>query len=387
MRLAFVETAPFGGLLHYAAQFADAIAVDGHEVDLVATRGNEMEGRLAHARMRAVLTPTVKDTEAHPNSAVGRFVRRLGVAARLTRCWLEVANLMRSGRYDMVVINSDIYYTVAVAALLLGTMLPGRPPVVFICHNSKPIRPGREGEHSRIVGSQRFLLRRLFPRLQVVLLHGESSLRDFTTDWPGIPTALIPHGDESMFGEEVPPPATEQRVLFFGIWRRVKGISVLMEAFDRLAERLPEAKLTMAGTPFPEDLDLPALDAWARGHGDRVELIDRYVPVEEVPAIFARGRVVALPYLMASQSGVIHLAMTMSRTVVASEIGDLPEVVIEGETGLLVPPGDPRRSPTRSSGSSSTLTWRGGWAKRRASTCWRPTAGRRSPSASKRRSG
>jgi glycosyltransferase involved in cell wall biosynthesis len=59
-----------------------------------------------------------------------------------------------------------------------------------------------------------------------------------------------------------------------------------------------------------------------------------------VPAVFARARVVATPYLAGSQSGVVHLAMTMARAVVASDIGELGEAVVQGETGLLVPPGD-----------------------------------------------
>src|SRR4029450_13769595 len=69
----------------------------------------------------------------------------------------------------------------------------------------------------------------------------------------------------------------------------------------------------------------------------QVELIDGYVPVEEVPAVFARARVVATPYLAGSQSGVVHLALTMARAAAAGELG---EAVVHGETGLLVPPGD-----------------------------------------------
>jgi glycosyltransferase involved in cell wall biosynthesis len=340
MRIAFVETAPFGGLLHYAAQFADALAERGNRVDLIATRGNELEGHAGSATMRAILTPSVKDTKAHPDGALALFRRRAAIALRLTRCWLEVVRTSRSSRYDLVVINSDIYYTVVALAVLALTLLPRRPPVVFICHNAKPLSRGRSDELTRGPGIQGRVLGRLFPRFRLILLHGEKSRTDFEAAWPTAKLATIPHGDERLFADQPPPPSVEERVLFFGIWRKVKGISVLIEAFDLLAARRPEAKLTLAGTPFPEDLDLPALRAWADAHGERVEVIDRYVPMEEVPAIFAAARVVALPYLHASQSGVVHLAMTMSRAVVASDVGDLGSVVADGETGLLVAPGD-----------------------------------------------
>jgi glycosyltransferase involved in cell wall biosynthesis len=46
--------------------------------------------------------------------------------------------------------------------------------------------------------------------------------------------------------------------------------------------------------------------------------------------------VVAAPYLAGSQSGVVHLAMTMGRAVVASDVGELPRAVIDGATGRVV---------------------------------------------------
>jgi glycosyltransferase involved in cell wall biosynthesis len=71
-----------------------------------------------------------------------------------------------------------------------------------------------------------------------------------------------------------------------------------------------------------------------------VTVIDHYVPVDEVPAIFASARVVVTPYLTGYQSGVVHLAMTMGRAVVSSDVGDLGSAVRDGVTGVLVAAGD-----------------------------------------------
>jgi len=113
-----------------------------------------------------------------------------------------------------------------------------------------------------------------------------------------------------------------------------------MEAFDRLAERRPSARLTIAGSPDDADYDADTVRRWAQGHGERVEVIDRYVPIEQVRPLFARARVVTMPYLTGYQSGVLHLAKTMGRAVVCSDVGDLPNAVVDGGTGRVVAAGD-----------------------------------------------
>jgi glycosyltransferase involved in cell wall biosynthesis len=151
---------------------------------------------------------------------------------------------------------------------------------------------------------------------------------------------VIPHGDERIFADEPPPPSPEERILFFGEWRKVKGLPALMEAFDELAARRPSVRLTIAGRPSPQDTDPDSVKRWAASHGERVKVIDRYVPLDEVPAVFGEARVVVAPYVVGYQSGVVHLAMTMGRAVVATDVGDLGSAVLDGVTGRVVPAGD-----------------------------------------------
>ena len=184
------------------------------------------------------------------------------------------------------------------------------------------------------------LLRAFYRRADAVFVHGEASRREFLDTWSARDVHVIPHGDERLLAPDTPPPpADDESILFFGEWRRAKGLHVLIDAFDAIAARRPEARLTIAGVPTP-DVDPAAVRRWAEGHGGRVTLVDRYLEIPEVRDVFARARVVAAPYVAGSQSGVVHLAMTMARPVVASDVGELPHAVADGVTGRVVPSGD-----------------------------------------------
>jgi glycosyltransferase involved in cell wall biosynthesis len=75
--------------------------------------------------------------------------------------------------------------------------------------------------------------------------------------------------------------------------------------------------------------------------GNKVTVIDRYIPNEEMPTFFYATDIVVLPYTSVTGSGLVQLAFGFNTPVVVSEIGALSEVVRDKETGLLVPPKNP----------------------------------------------
>ena len=97
--------------------------------------------------------------------------------------------------------------------------------------------------------------------------------------------------------------------------------------------------------PAPEEAGRgEAFDRYRRlmAHPERFTVYNDYIPDETRTELFQRASVVALPYVEATQSGVIPVAYTFAKPVVATSVGSLPSMVEHGRTGYLVPPRDER---------------------------------------------
>lgn len=129
---------------------------------------------------------------------------------------------------------------------------------------------------------------------------------------------------------EVPP-----RVLGVGRMVEEKGFDVAVRALIKV----PGARLTLAGDG-PARLALEQL-AVACGVADRVEFTGWLEP-DAVAGLIATCHVVVMPSRWQEPFGLVAVqAGMMARPVVASRVGGLPEIVVEGETGRLVAPNDP----------------------------------------------
>ena len=128
---------------------------------------------------------------------------------------------------------------------------------------------------------------------------------------------------------------TDGRFLFFGRMEAYKGLTTLLEAVNILEKREVMFRLVLAGRG-------PELDRLAESikTSERIELIDGYLTPAEATNQFQRACFIVAPYHDATQSGVVAAAYGAGRPLVATSVGGLVDSVIDGETGILVPPGD-----------------------------------------------
>jgi glycosyltransferase involved in cell wall biosynthesis len=142
------------------------------------------------------------------------------------------------------------------------------------------------------------------------------------------PIVVVPHGVDR--GDSQPLPQIPS-ILFFGRIREYKGLTVLLDALERLWRPRPDVTLTIAGEgTLPEH---PAL------RDPRVVVHRRHIAERELAGLFGSASIVALPYVEASQSGVGSLAKAHGRPLIATDVGGLPELVSD-DSGVLVPAGD-----------------------------------------------
>jgi len=147
------------------------------------------------------------------------------------------------------------------------------------------------------------------------------------------------HGRDVLDSLGIDP--TRSSVAFVGRVTRQKGVPVLLRAASAL---VPEAQLVLlAGQADTAELEaeVTELVAGLRASRSGVVWIPEMLPKPEVIQLLSHATVFACPSVY-EPLGIVNLeAMACGTAVVASRTGGIPEVVADGQTGLLVPPGEP----------------------------------------------
>ncbi len=228
----------------------------------------------------------------------------------------------------------DIVHTHLVHADVYGAAVAGRATVISTKHNDDPFRLG----HFRHI-------ERLCARRAKHIICITEALARFNVDRVGIPASkvsVVHYGLDDLPAAWGPPggpelPANARVLLAISRLEQQKGLDVAIRALARIRARHPDAVLV--------DLGLGSLRAEleelaeAEGVADAVFLAGS---VGDVSDWLRRAEVFVHPARWEGFGLALLEAMLASLPVVASAVSSIPEIVVDGSTGLLVPPDDVR---------------------------------------------
>ncbi|ASK30360.1 hypothetical protein CEY12_09645 [Chryseobacterium sp. T16E-39] len=123
-------------------------------------------------------------------------------------------------------------------------------------------------------------------------------------------------------------------ILFFGRISPYKGIKFLLDAFVEIisTQKFHDMTLTIAGGGN-FDFDIEVYRQYPE-----IKILNEYIYPENLANLISNASVVVCPYTDATQSGVIMSAYAFKKPVIATNVGGLPEMVKDKETGLIIEP-------------------------------------------------
>jgi glycosyltransferase involved in cell wall biosynthesis len=325
-----VEVGGIGGVSDYTEALVGALAAGGLRLRVVTARDHRLQ--LPSGVETFAIVPWVRGHTAPARLArrarLGPVGNALGFLALLPR----LAGLARRS----AVVHFQGGYFLPLTALFgvvvraTGTPLVHTAHATFDRHRSHPVAR------------------------RVLAACASATIVHTRADLPRLPAAarahatVIPHGDYGFLARRggTPDPATSRAALalptdglvvgLLGQLRPDKGIGDLLEA----ARAVPEAHVLICGEERGGLAAAATLLADPALAG-RVVVRQGFQEPAALAAAVAACDVVALPYPMASASGVLLLAYGAGRPVVAYPVGGLSEAVVEGETGWLCARPDP----------------------------------------------
>jgi D-inositol-3-phosphate glycosyltransferase len=329
MRLALIgPTHPFrGGIAQYTAGLCSALEREGHDVLVISFK------RL----YPSLLFPGRSQTDSSacpiqvPHEALLDSIR--------PRSWTVASQELARYRPDALVVQWwHPFFGPAYAGVISRLRRRMSVPAVFLCHNVFP------HERPPIPGIGRLMawsVARTFRHVDGFLAHSEELVNQIGQLREGTVARRIFHPAYDFYprSNRGRTEGDRPRLLFFGNIRRYKGLDVFLRALGIVKQEML-FRATVAGE-FYTDAKVSKALADRLGLDDCLVWRDHYIPNEEVPTIFEAADLVVLPYLEATQSGVVPLAYRFGVPVIASNVGGLSEVVQDGRTGYLVPSGNP----------------------------------------------
>lgn len=269
--------------------------------------------------------------------------KNIGKLKKITnyiRSLWRIYNMIFKDDYDILhtqwIIFSPIDY------LLMKSVKKRGKKIVFTIHD---ILPFNEKFYDK------YFYNKIYGNADEVIVQAAENVNRFVNLYPSYSKKLtmIPHGHYLDFAEIVSVKEARNHLaipenafvfLFFGLIKKVKGLNILLEAFSKVKNEIPNAFLVIAGC------------VWKTNFGEYQRIIDKYhmwnqvktdiffIPDCDIKYYYCAADICVLPYLDSFQSGVVQLSYAYGKAVIASDLKAF-QLVKEEETGFVCNPNDP----------------------------------------------
>jgi glycosyltransferase involved in cell wall biosynthesis len=298
----------------HTQRWAGAMGERHHDVKVFSVRYEAIEG---------VTVVSMIDADIRPPS-------RLSIANGYLRLRRQLPRQLTHFAPDVV--HAHYASTNGYIAALVDT----RPTVLTVWGTDVVPKPGRH-----LTRTHRHRIRRAVRHADIVTSTSEfmaDHVRD-VADPKRI--EIIPFGVDLAGFRPTAPPGNGTVLVAKSLERRY-GVKYVIAAMERVVAAVPEARLVIAG-----DGSLRRqLEEFADERSVPVTFLGR-VPHDDLPGEIAAADIVINPTIVDESFGVVVLeAQAMGRPVVATRVGAVPSVCVEGETAILVDPEDPEAMAT-----------------------------------------
>lgn len=313
-----------GGIAHYTDLLCRALREDGNEVQLYSFK---------FQYPKLLYKKPQKDMKS---SGFGTNDADFCIHTLNPFNWIKVAGRIKKQKPELIILQW--WHPYFAPCFWSICKLLRREKILFVCHNVFP--------------HERFPLDRLLTKWTLgcgryFITQSKMDARDLLSVKHDAVYRVTPHPTYGMFcrqgmsmqkaREQLQIDQGQRVLLFFGFVRKYKGLQYLLEAMKLLKEKDFKVQLWVVGD-FGEDKDEYVEQIRRFEIEDQVQMVEGYVPDDEVEKYFAASDLVVLPYLSATQSGIVQIAFGFEKPVLVTEVGGLPDVVTNGKTGYVVEP-------------------------------------------------
>jgi glycosyltransferase involved in cell wall biosynthesis len=255
--------------------------------------------------------------------------------------WFKIVRKLKEFKPDIIV---NYWWSPKLAPMHIFVLSRIKAKTISICHNIIP--------HEKSI-LDNFLTKRFLKAIDYFIVHGQSEKEKLLNIFPeinvkNIVVTPLPSFENQFKYEKLTTEEARNKInlhgkvlLFFGIVRPYKGLINLLQAMPLINERYNDVTLQIVGEfwwdqrkiaeKIINELDL-----------QNVRIIDNYVPDKDVGIYFQAADVLVIPYERGSGSGVISIAFSYNKPVVATNVGTFSEVIKDKETGLIIQPKNPQ---------------------------------------------